>query len=280
MQLKYTSKKRMADVYRGATLLGGRLVSASLAPYRYEPMHRITATDVVICGYPKSGNTWVQNLFAGAFFGVSTEYMPDALSQELVPDLDYKITYKRLHPDQMFFCTHGYPNPLFRNVVHLVRDPRDVMASYAAMNAGLGRTASVEDMVLRGEDLYFGRWHEHTRAWLDNPHGARVVTLRYEDLLASPVDEIERVLKEFAIDRPRDVIERAVKGSSLAQMKRKEERYGFDKRMISADKWSEGASFVRAGKAGGHSSELTPSLVEAIVKDSAAEMRSLGYLES
>src|SRR5438067_12223108 len=51
--------------------------------------------DIFIAGYPKSGNTWFQNLIASLIYGVATELAPDALIQELVPDVHHKRYYRR-----------------------------------------------------------------------------------------------------------------------------------------------------------------------------------------
>src|SRR5262249_35078508 len=85
--------------------------------------------DIFVVGYPKSGNTWFQNLIASLVYGVTTEFTPDTLIQELVPDLHHKRYYRRFRIP-MFFKSHDLPTPAFRRVVYLIRDGRDAIISY------------------------------------------------------------------------------------------------------------------------------------------------------
>ena len=84
--------------------------------------------DIFIVGYPKSGNTWLQNLIAAVIYGIDPDYTPDALVQEIVPDVHYKKHYKRFRTP-MFFKSHALPRPDYRRVIYLLRDGRAVMAS-------------------------------------------------------------------------------------------------------------------------------------------------------
>src|ERR1700728_3872206 len=79
--------------------------------------------DIVVAGYPKSGNTWMQYLLAGLRFGIDVRLAPDSLVQELIPDMHSKRFYKR-HLAPMFFKTHQLPKREFRRVIYLVRDGR------------------------------------------------------------------------------------------------------------------------------------------------------------
>src|SRR5207253_2761977 len=93
------------------------------------PIGELSVEDVVVVGYPKSGNTWFQILLAGAVFGVDTTVAPPGLVSQLVPDLQSRRSYRRL-TTPMFFKSHDLPRPEFRRVVQLLRDGRDVMVSY------------------------------------------------------------------------------------------------------------------------------------------------------
>src|SRR5687767_15231360 len=94
-----------------------------------QPIRETSAADVFICGYPRSGNTWFQNLLAGVVHGVDPEFAHDSLIQDLVPDVHYKRFYKRYGP-HAYFKSHALPEPSYRRVVYLLRDGRDVMVSY------------------------------------------------------------------------------------------------------------------------------------------------------
>ena len=109
-------------------------------------------------GYPKSGNTWMQNLLAGIMYGIDGRYSPDKLVQELIPDLDYKVIYKRIS-DKMLFKTHDLPKSTYNNIIYLVRDPRDVMASYYAMVSGQGVDTTASKMIINEDQLLLSLIH-------------------------------------------------------------------------------------------------------------------------
>src|SRR5579871_1431411 len=93
------------------------------------PISESRPEDVFIAGYPKSGNTWVQNLLVGVVYGAAPSRVPDTLVQDLVPDVHSRSWYRR-YGRLMFFKTHHLPRPEYRRVVYLLRDGRDVMVSY------------------------------------------------------------------------------------------------------------------------------------------------------
>src|SRR5260221_237037 len=43
--------------------------------------------DIFVVGYPKSGNTWFQDLVAGVVYGVNPAHAPPSLAHALVPDV-------------------------------------------------------------------------------------------------------------------------------------------------------------------------------------------------
>src|ERR1017187_5491754 len=77
---------------------------------------RTNPEDIFIVGYPKSGNTWIQNMVAGVVFGVNPVLTPDTLIQDLVPDVHYRLYYKR-YGTPMFFKSHHLPRPEYKRVI-------------------------------------------------------------------------------------------------------------------------------------------------------------------
>src|SRR5262249_29872529 len=148
--------------------------------------------DIFIVGYPKSGNTWMQNLVAGLVFGVDPHLAPDSLVNELVPDVHDRSFYRR-YTTPTFFKSHHLPQPEDRRVVYLVRDGRDAMVSYFHYLRALnGAEPDFLKMVALGEGLFPCRWHEHVEAWMKNPYGARMITIRYESLKDDLVKELRK----------------------------------------------------------------------------------------
>src|SRR5579862_3808690 len=93
------------------------------------PIGETEPSDIFVCGFPRSGHTWFQNLLAGVVFGANPEFAHDSLIQDLVPDVHYKRFYKRYGPNA-YFKSHALPRKEYRRVVYLLRDGRDAMVSY------------------------------------------------------------------------------------------------------------------------------------------------------
>src|SRR3977135_3104362 len=89
------------------------------------PVSRTDPTDIFIAGYPKSGNTWMQNLIVGVAYNLDPEHLSDSEILDLIPDVHACEHYRR-HQTPMYFKTHRLPRPEYRRVIYLLRDGRDV----------------------------------------------------------------------------------------------------------------------------------------------------------
>src|SRR5271168_3318189 len=129
---------------------------------KLSPMDNTMPEDIFIAGYPRSGNTWMQNLVAGMVYGMDMRLIPDKLVQEIVPDV-HQSKYYRRYTTPTFFKTHHLPRPQYRRVIHLVRDGRDVMVSYFHYaSARWGRTDDLLS-IINDDEIFPAQWHEHTQ---------------------------------------------------------------------------------------------------------------------
>jgi len=235
------------------------------------PVTEADPADVFIAAYPKSGNTWFQNLVAGTIYGLDPRHVPDRLVQDLVPDVHYRQLYKR-YRTPTFFKTHHLPRPEYRRVVYLLRDGRDVMVSFwHHLQALTGDDVNFLKMVRDGEGLPF-RWHDHVAAWEANPFGADVLRIRYEDLQADPVRELRRFCAFVGEEREAAVLERVAAGSSFAAMREREERFGWDNAA-----WPKDRPFVRRGVVGSYKDEMAPEVLAAFLAEAGATLAKYGY---
>jgi hypothetical protein len=247
--------------------------------WRYNPwkglslISNLDPNDVIIVGYPKSGNTWSQVLISGAVYGFSPILTPDSIVQDLVPDVHDQIFYRR-YQVPMFFKSHHMPQPNYRRVVYLLRDGRDVMVSYLHhLRATMGNHVTLKDMVESGKGLFPCRWHEHVRAWKSNPYSADMITVRYEDLLNNAAHELERICTFAGVERPRDLIERIANESQFEKMKAREQRSGW-----ANPEWPKDKAFVRKGKSGGWREEFPADCLDTFMQQSGDTLREYGYL--
>ena len=112
--------------------MANQSVKESFASQGFIPMNDFQEKDIFIAGYPKSGNTWLQNIITGLLIDSTSQLLTPKLINEIIPDIHVKKYFKRFF-NVMIFKTHDLPKPEYKKVIHLVRDGRDVMVSYYHM---------------------------------------------------------------------------------------------------------------------------------------------------
>jgi hypothetical protein len=164
-------------------------------------------------------------------------------------------------------------------VVYIVRNPLDVASSYAH-HSGLSRDAIIKVMNTRNylapgnEDRVphpIGSWSQNVASWTARPNPGLHV-MRYEDMVAAPMEAFGGLIRFLGLPPNRDRLERAVRFSSFDELRQQEDREGFVERGEKADR------FFRAGKAGGWREELTEAEVRAVVEAHRQQMQRFGYV--
>lgn len=176
------------------------------------------------------------------------------------------------HPIISMEATYG--------AVYIVRDPRDVAISAADH---FGKTID-ETIRAMADPLTIGMpmpgvmvhelqssWSHHVESWTIWQHPG-ILVVRYEDLLADPLDQFGRVARHFGIARDPARIARAVEHASFKQLQKQETEQGFIERSLHSDK------FFRSGRAGGWREKLTTEQIARIESDHERQMKRYGYL--
>ena len=168
--------------------------------------------------------------------------------------------------------------------VYLVRNPLDVVISYAHLNGtdidtmiglmampgfGIGRTTAngIEKV-----HVAIGSWSENVASWTQPPHPA-VLVLRYEDLLDNPEAGFLKVVRHLQIRATRAQLRRAIDLTLFDRLRRLEERDGFAERPQRSSE-----AFFREGRAGQWRERLNAAQVARIVADHGPLMKRFGYL--
>jgi hypothetical protein len=235
------------------------------------PIGERSAEDFFFVGFPRSGHHWTQYLIAYFALGLRPDVATDDLVQHAVPDIYDSKWYRRFR-EPMFFKSHEMPQPDYRNVVYLVRDGRDVIVSYYHYQRTVG---VVEPVYFNPFSPIFSRapvfWEDHVSAWLDNPHGARMIIVKYEDLLADTLSQTRRMCGFFGLERSDEFLKTAVEACSFAQLQAKEKR----KEMVKKH-WPE-KSYFRRGERGSFKDELPASVLEDFEQRAGHLLDRLGY---
>jgi len=178
---------------------------------------------------------------------------------------------------------HGHPIFSMKatfGAVYILRDPRDLVLS-AADHFGLTLDAMIAKMAdplaacaaMPGVIVHElqSSWSNHVESWTKWNHPG-IFTVRYEDLLASPLDQFSRVARHFGITTDKARIKKAIEFSSFKQLQTMEAEQGFAERSGHSER------FFRSGRAGGWRDQLTADQVARIESDHGAQMKRFGYL--
>lgn len=162
--------------------------------------------------------------------------------------------------------------------IYIVRDPRDMITSYAAhfgigIDDAIGQVSDTENMTMATDfsmTTYLGRWDLHVESWAGQDK-VPVCVVRYEDLVKNPEGVFGLVLRTLGHPVSEERLSRAVRSSSFETMRREEARDGFIERPPHME------SFFRAGRAGGWKAELSGEQVSRIEQHFGATMLRYGY---
>ncbi len=272
---------------------------------------------IVLASYPKSGNTWArlvfQNLLSGHvvslnqlstdFYGYPRRVLFDDMApvnsadlypeeiDELAPAVFRRITeevdgplFVKLH-DMARRTRSGewlLPTDAVQSVIHLVRHPFDVAASYAA-HLGLDADRIVDILGTDDETVslpasripgplhqVIGSWSQNVMSWFaDAPYG--VTTVRFEDMHADPLGSFGRIIAAAGFEVNDAQIARAVQASSFERLREEERKLGFRERPGTS------SAFFRSGKPGSWDGLLSDAQRAKIAERHGDVMARFGY---
>jgi hypothetical protein len=240
----------------------------------------VTASDVLIASYPRSGSTWLRFMVMRLM-----EEEPDFDNiRSLLPPLGQQRSPHALRlPDGgRLLRTHEPRIHLgrlaARRVIHLVRDGRHVaVSSYFYQQRKQCSERNLEEFLyrfLRGHVGVYGAWHTHVIGWAATALAHDVLLVRYEDLLREGPKELGRVARFLGLAQGRSVLEQAFEDNRPHQMRVKEAR---SKRFGGSVASS---PLVREGTAGGWHERLTDELQGQFACVAGEALRLCGYLGS
>jgi hypothetical protein len=244
--------------------------------------------DVFIVSYPRSGNTWTRFLIGNLIY--QDEPATFANIESRIPEIYFNPDRKlRRLPRPRILKSHESFQPHYPRTIYIVRDPRDVAVSFYHHNVKVGNLPDnypIDDFIprfIRAEfDTIRGSWADNVKSWLAlrQDHDGFLM-LRYEQMKASPVAELQRVaafLRRNSFDwidsRP-EKLARAVDLSSPERMRELEKQEA--RQWVLTRKTRPDKPFVRTATSGGWNSVLSPQSVAQIEEAWGSLMKSLGY---
>ena len=281
---------------------------------------------VWLASYPKSGNTLLRSMLAAYFFsedGIYNFSLNDNIRQfpstKLFERMGIDITNEKeviknyikaqesinQKGKLQFLKTHSYlfniDNVPFTNlnntlgVIYIVRDPRNVVTSYAH-HSGISPEHAARSMIelykYKGDitsrnseraTLYMGTWSGNYNSWKSLKDPGRYLLIKYEDLINNKDLTFRKVIKflcmlngvKFKIDQVkfRNVIE----STEFKKMQKLEQEEGFREAKTDS-KTGDKIPFFNLGAKNDWKKILDPEIKRKIEMNFKKEMKELGYL--
>jgi len=215
------------------------------------------ALRTALASFPRSGNTWLRYLIELATGEASGSVYDD-----------------RIMPrgrDGIVIKTHLRNCSEFDRAIHLVRNPFDAIESYFHWKRDIQGDASVDWAQHVRQSAV--EWREHTLHWLsqgnegsrDRGIEARSLRrlVRYEDLRANPLRELQGVLDWLGCDAADDACRSAVEQAALERMRALHPTLG--------------AQFFRKANVGEGRSAFDDELVHAVTATLSDLLGRFGY---
>ena len=263
-----------------------------------------------IASYPKSGNTWVR-LFLKSYFSFKDDnYISKGFPieshfgqlkidytnfEEIIKNWEVMQSYINLKTQTNYLKTHNalctINNFKFTDknntlgAIYLVRDPRDVIVSYAhhlgqahgEVLKGMLDTSNGEFGKTGGKEYrrsIMGRWSDNYNSW-KLFKDRNVLIVKYEDLVKNRESEFLRILnylnKIDGIKVDKEKLNRSIDEASFDKLSKREKECGFKEA-------SEHGVFFRKGIVGDWKNNLDDTIVRTLEKEFETEMKELNYI--
>ncbi len=176
------------------------------------------------------------------------------------------------------------PAPATKGVIYFIRNPLDVIVSYAAhMNKTTKETIAAMQTRAHGfckrdnklhnqlrQQLY--SWAQHVESWEQS--GLPMKIIRYEDMVEKPFETFREATGFAGINKDDKEIKKALTYSQIEKLQLQEEKEGFK------EKSPRSKVFFRKGIPGNWREFLTPDDVESFISTNKAIMIKYGYLSA
>ena len=282
---------------------------------------------VWLASYPKSGNTLVRALLASYFFSKDGIFNFEVIKNikqfphiGLFQNLDIDITNENeivksyikaqasINQKEriQFLKTHSYLFNINNNpftdlnntlgAVYIVRDPRNVVTSYAHHNSiSIKETADrminsihyggnlESEHVSDRTKVYLGSWRSNYNSWKSFKSPGKYLLIKYEDLVNKKEEKLLEMLKfihklkniNFSVDKKK--LKNVIESTEFENMKNLEKKEGFIESKIDP-KTGQKIPFFNLGAKNIWKNILEDEVREKIENSFKEEMKELGYL--
>ena len=281
-----------------------------------------------LASYPKSGNTLLRSMLAaylfsedgnynfnliknikqfphGGFFlkmGIDISNQNETIknyikAQEAFNKKD-AIQFLKTH-SFLFNFNKNYPFTNFDNtlgVIYIVRDPRNIVTSYANHNS-LSVEEAANDLIknmraggnlnhfnpIERTMIYVGTWGSHYKSWQSFKSQGKYLLIKYEDLINKKEEVLLKMLK-FIYKLNKKILEidkvklkNVIDSTSFEKMKDLEKETGFRESKINPNTGKK-IPFFNLGKKNDWKKMIDPKIKKKLENAFKKEMQELGYM--
>lgn len=272
----------------------------SIVNHHEESCRRKMKKRIIICGYPKSGNTWLIRLTAEILKCPVIGFwcQPSNHDEESIEGLDrvseFECFKSHHNFEQMARTLERYGNGT-EKIIYIYRDPRSVLASashYFRFKPRYPRLHKFLGFFPKGVRLYFKFMQSYSYkldimtkalvdgtsqgAWLKTPwkdHIAGyqgkdgILMLSYEALKADTLSAARQISDFLSIQRSDEELEEAIRKQSFARKKE----------LFLSEGKNDKANFLRKGKSDSWREEVPEKNLMYIEREIGEFMEQLGY---
>ncbi|MDR9394287.1 MAG: sulfotransferase domain-containing protein [Roseovarius sp.] len=271
---------------------------------------------VWLASYPKSGNTWTR-IFLSNYLLNADKPVPINEAHRLAMGDSIAKTYRmvagrpidvrdvgltlnlrdkvlraivRNGADVNLVKTHNLrgtvrgvemiPEKYTRSAVYVVRNPLDMVLSYARHYA-MPVEQAVETISHRDNGNapteetvaeFLGSWSDHVESWT-SPSPYPVLVLRYEDLLDDPAPQFAKLVEHMGMTLDEDRLDRAIRFSSFKEVSKQEKAGGFVEKSAGSER------FFAKGTRDQWKTDLGEDLARRLRRNHRDVMKRYGYLK-
>ena len=192
----------------------------------------------------------------------------------------------KLNIDNKFYSFTNLENTT--GVIHIVRDPRNVISSLINHFSFENEVSALEFMINENQTLglkeneipqFLSSWKNHFNSWKKFPKNNLLI--KYENLIKDPSIEVKKLInylkKFYKISISEDYIDKIILNSSFDNLKNLEKKGLFNENALNK-KTGEVKNFFNLGADNNWSKMLKDSTVNQIEKNFNEEMKELNYI--
>ncbi|MDQ3141072.1 MAG: sulfotransferase domain-containing protein [Bacteroidota bacterium] len=182
--------------------------------------------DWFLASYPRSGNTWIRIMLANLFFKFP-EINSLVKLQEFVPDVHFGKPFIQRKIEKKFklIKTHEPFGSKMSKAIYIYRNPLDSAWSFYNFLKDIKALKSADTDLFIADffkgTIPYGRWDTHVLGWENAAlKNSNIVSFSYEEINRDPILFLSKVTTLLKVSSTEHDIDRAVKESTAALVKK------------------------------------------------------------